>query len=514
MRAWLDKEALLFLWVGLWATLAAAGCTTSLPDCSPDQAQTREGGGYADRLLCPDECDPSTGLGPVSDLCGVFVSASGDDGNEGTKENPVRTTSKAVELWKAKSAPPSGRKPAIYLCGETLTEATGAMLPGGVTVFGSLDCNATGEGKWRYTPGDPARETVLTAPEGQVPLSLQKSTDKILISDVHILAKTATTPGVSSIAVIADRVEATFVRSTLEAGDGAAGKAGDPYPDPAQIGVMGNSGKVACDSMSVNETPGPTNTCGPNEVSQGGVGGQGGMTAGVTGSEGMPVGMSNSGGAGESAATSCQAGGDGAPGMPGAEGANASGLGKLDPSKGYIGNDGQDGQPGTIGQGGGGGGGTRAGPTNANKCPQMMGSGASGGSGGAGGCGGAGGRKGGAAGSSIGVVSLNSKLTFIDSPVKVGNGGAPGMGGAGQVGGMGQPGGAGGASAHGISAGCNGGKGGDGGQGGKGGNGLGGHVIGVAYTVAAPARDDASVIDLMGEKGEGALKVEVQGFPP
>lgn len=525
MRARLEV-ALLLCAVGASAAIAAAGCDV-LPDCATvDQAQGRLDGRRTDRLLClststgnvTEYCDPSKNAGPVDDRCGVFVSASGVDGGAGTKDEPVKTMEQAVAIWSAMAPPPLGGKPAIYLCGEELMEAEGVTFPSGATVFGSLDCNADGEAKWIYAGGDPARETRLTADEGKVPLRLSSGLEAVVISDVHVVAKSVpdTMPGVSSIAVIADQVEVVFVRSVLEAGDGARGMDGEPHAEAALNGVMGNAGKDACLSGAEKETPGPETTCAPKVTSTGGNGGLGGEGTGGFGAEGTPGDLVN-GGNGETGGAACTAGGDGASGSGGSDGMSASGLGLLQREAGYIGVAGEDGKPGTIGQGGGGGGGSRSDPAGAtpNQCPMSMGPGASGGSGGSGGCGGAGGRGGGAGGASIGVVSIDSKLTLNATRVKAGRGGAPGIGGAGQTGGVGQPGGAGGSSAvMGIAKGCNGGKGGDGGSGGKGGDGLGGHAVGIAFTVQAPNVDSASTINLEGEPGTGAVKKDVQEFAP
>lgn len=524
MRARLEV-ALLLCAVGASAAIAAAGCDV-LPDCATvDQAQGRLDGRRTDRLLClststgnvTEYCDPSKNAGPVDDRCGVFVSASGVDGGAGTKDEPVKTMEQAVAIWSAMAPPPLGGKPAIYLCGEELMEAEGVTFPSGATVFGSLDCNADGEAKWIYAGGDPARETRLTADEGKVPLRLSSGLEAVVISDVHVVAKSVpdTMPGVSSIAVIADQVEVVFVRSVLEAGDGARGMDGEPHAEAAPDGVQGNDGKAACDSMATSETTGPPSICASGDESKGGAGAPGGVSSGFPGVAGEPLGEEN-GGSGEGAAA-CTPGSAGAAGAIGLDGTHASGLGSLQREAGYIGVEGEDGKPGINGQGGGGGGSSRSDPTGAtpNQCPMMMGSGASGGSGGSGGCGGAGGRGGGAGGASIGVVSIDSKLTLNATRVRAGRGGAPGIGGAGQTGGVGQPGGAGGSSAvMGIAKGCNGGKGGDGGSGGKGGDGLGGHAVGIAFTVQAPNIDSASTINLEGEPGTGAVKKDVQEFAP
>ncbi|NUQ78847.1 MAG: hypothetical protein HUU21_35430, partial [Polyangiaceae bacterium] len=56
-------------------------------------------------------CIPSENAGAVEDACGVFVAASGDDANDGTRASPVATLAKAVKLAQAGS----GR---VYACAE------------------------------------------------------------------------------------------------------------------------------------------------------------------------------------------------------------------------------------------------------------------------------------------------------------------------------------------------------------------------------------------------------------
>ena len=104
-----------------------------------------------------------------------------------------------------------------------------------------------------------------------------------------------------------------------------------------------------------------------------------------------------------------------------------------------------------------------------------------------GGCGGGGGAPGLAGGSSIGVLSLSTRLTLKAVDIHVGDGGSGGSGGPGGAGGLGAvtPPGACDGLFSGGSTGCAGGPSGSGGPGGDGGGGRGGHSIDVVF------RDDA-----------------------
>lgn len=504
MRAAFDVGLLLGI-VGLSAAFAASGCDYK---CDPDF-------GTAECETPPDpKCVPF--LNPdqaVDSGCGVFVRKTGDDANLGTKDQAVSTIAQAIELWKKNPTADAETKAAIYLCAEEFNEMSGVSLPAGLLIYGGLDCNATDASAWAYvSPGEGEIETVITAPEGTVPLRFLPSTGiGTVLYDVHVIAKTVpdTMPGVSSIAVIAEGANVEFVRSVLETGDGAKGEDGAPYDTAAQGGVNGNDGIAACDMGAFVETEGPMSTCAGGVVSMGGAGAGGAITTTAAPTAGTP-GADNAG-VSESASGPCMPGKIGFSPEPAGTEEPVTGLGSLDKTVGYIGVPGNSGQPGAIGQGGGGGGGTRSKPGAMNQCG--TGPGASGGSGGTGGCGGAGGRPGQPGGSSIAVVSLKSTIKLTETRVRVGKGGAPGLGGSGQTGGAGGIGGIGGAAKPGVAAGCGGGAGGKGGDGGAGSNGVGGHAVGIAFSDTPPDLDEASIIEVTGSAGAGGQSAPTLQIP-
>jgi hypothetical protein len=512
MRAAFEVGLLLGL-VGFSAAFAASGCDHDCTDrfgnllCGA--ASSGSTGGVS------EECDPTVNPVPVADSCGVFVRTAGDDTKAGTKSEPVKTIAKAIERWKTRPTTDGGGKSGVYVCAEEVSELSTVALPAGLVMFGSLDCNAAGEKAWMYVPpGEAASETVITAPEGTVPLRILPSAGMntvTTLTDVHVIAKTVPDimPGVSSIAVIAEGANVEFVRSVLETGDGAKGEDGEPYDMMAQAGTPGNNGIAACDSGALSETDGPMGMCAADVVSNGGVGAAGGVSSAGLSTAGTP-GADNAG-TSESMSGPCTAGKDGSSPDAAATGEPVTGLGMLDKTVGYIGVPGNSGQPGAIGQGGGGGGGTRSKPGMTNLCG--TGPGASGGSGGTGGCGGAGGRPGQPGGSSIAVVSLNSAIKLTETRVRVGNGGAPGLGGPGQTGGSGGMGGTGGAAKMNVAAGCNGGTGGKGGDGGAGSDGLGGHAVGIAFTDREPDLGEGAIIESLGDPGAGGQSAPTLQIP-
>ncbi|WP_437851506.1 PGRS family protein [Sorangium sp. So ce363] len=481
----------------------AGGCSSPCErsqTCPPEASGATEGGG------APSRCVPNESGAPVDDACGVFVTAGGDDGADGTKAAPLGTLGAAIARARENGTA------RVYACAETFEVEAALEMPAGVTLYGGLDC-ARG---WAYAGASDSARTTLTAAEGVIPLALRGGEGVARIEDAAIVARSidASNPekrGLSSIAAVAEAVAVELVRCALEAGDGAPGEEGAAHAEPAQRGGDGSAGNAACSADIVVPANAPVNACGapedPSDDSFGGSGGVGFQSSGGAGSPGSP-GIAMNSGAGEVAAE-CTAGTAGDNGIHGEPGAGARGVGEIAAS-GYAGVAGSDGAPGTTAQGGGGGGGAKGG-TAAGQCTAGSAGGASGGSGGAGGCGGAGGRGGGAGGSSIALVSLDATFLFQDVTTATGRGGDGGAGGPGQGGGPAGAGGPGGGVPEGATAlrpGCTGGPGGTGGRGGTGGGGLGGHAIGIAHVGAAPPAE--GVTFAVGKAGAGGVGVDAE----
>lgn len=509
-----------FLPMVVLATAYVSGCFHFAEDCELNPtlecgSWTPKGTGSASNSStsgtggAPSGCIPSEDPKTAVDTsCGVFVSASGNDGATGAQDKPVQSLKQAVMLAL-------GGEKRIYACAEDLAGAV--ELPAGITVYGGLDCGMMPR-SWLYV-GEKAK-TTITAEAETIPLTLASGTGTKLF-DLRVLAKAATNAGGSSIAVVANQVLAEITGCVFEAGDGKEGSQGKPYPSAASSGTMGVKGGDACSANTVLGGDSIAGMCGtPDSIS--GLGGSGTLISGGDGSKGSPTGATN-GGAGEGA-SSCIPGTNGNDGTPGMSGVGATGLGTISTS-GFGGIIGMPGLLGPPGQGGGGGGGAKGGMA-LDKCPVAgMTGGAAGGSGGSGGCGGVGGKGGSPGGSSIALLSLSSSLTFSQVTLSTGKGGNGGDGGVGQDGGgPGAPG-KGGAipmSATSLNVGCDGGFGGTGGKGGKGGGGAGGHSIAIAFTGTKPVQGEWTattgtfgVGGLGGNAvGEGApgVKAEMQEF--
>ncbi|WP_437549444.1 PGRS family protein [Sorangium sp. So ce367] len=428
----------------------------------------------------------------MDDTCGVFVASTGNDGNVGTRAEPVATLAEGLQR-----AAKNGT--GVYACAETFEEAI--VLPAGAKLFGGLDC-AKG---WTWI-GETAKTVVAPSEEG-IALKVTRGEDPVRIEDVSVHAAGAEVPGTSSIAVLVDAAKAELTRCELVAAKGADGAKGEDAPTaPPEQASPGNAGTNAC--SDVDGTPGSdatlaggaqvVNECG-DDLSIGGGGGDGNVTNGGDGATSQGTAETARGGVGEPFSGAWDCGGaepngrgdDGSNGAPGDVGEAASGLGTLNTS-GFAGVSGGDGGPGKPGQGGGGGGGAKGG---AAICPgAMRGAGASGGSGGPGGCGGLPGQGGGAGGASIALASVDGKVTLKDCVLKAGNGGKGGAGGDLQPGGSGGPGGAGGLGVGGSKNACTGGQGGQGGNGGPGGGGLGGPSFAIAYRGEAVKQEGQTML--------------------
>jgi hypothetical protein len=479
------RTAWMLAWLGLapGAAVMFTGCGTAYDEFFRPLSELSEGasGGSGGNLACAGEPNAVN----TTEECGVFARADAMGASDaGTREKPYTTLQAAIEA----AAKTTGR---VYACSsapflETVTVAAG------VEIYGGFDCASS----WAWKAD---AKSELTGPADAIALTVTSEAVGLMIKNFTIAAPSATIKGGSSIAVVVDDVEASFVRCEVKAGDGldgedgalptgAAAKGQDAPPsDPTKTnacisGVVagGVSGVTMCEEGST----------------AGGLGGKGGVQGpnlnGLKGASGAPLtAAGGGGGTGATATTACIDGGkgkDGDTGTHGAAGPANTSADKLSLT-GLSGGDGSDGSTGKAGQGGGGGGGATAGTFCTSAGSPTPGNGASGGGGGAGGCGGKGGGGGKAGGSSIAIVSMGAGLTLTDVTLSLGKGGKGGNGTAGFAGGGAGKGAAGGAASgfSGSKPGCQGGNGGLGGDGGAGGGGRGGHTVGVGFAISPSA---------------------------
>jgi hypothetical protein len=425
----------------------------------------------------PIVCIPSASNAPVASSCGVFVSSSlGSDSNEGTQAKPYKSIGAA--LMKANVA-------RVYVCAESFTEEV--TLAAAVDLYGGLDCKS-----WAYVGA--TTKTKLTAKGDHIPLTLGNAAGAATVEDFAIVAAAATTPGGSSIAVLANGATASLTRCELTSGDasqGDPGASGGAQAAQAEVGKVGGDAGLSGVGSVTGGAGGQNLVC----ALAGGKGGDGGAISLGDGGNGFQGDINLGGAKGlGNTGTGCTDGSKGGDGIPGPVALGAQGIGVLS-ATGYQGADGDAGQDGGNGKSGGGGGGSKASTTV---------HGAGGGGGGAGGCGGKHGTGGKAGGSSFALVSIGAQVTLAGCTLATGKGGAGGKGGDGQFGQAGGKNGDGGGGNGTVVNACAGGFGGAGGPGSNGGGGLGGHALGIAVTGAAPTLDAATQKAItLGAKGTG-----------
>ncbi|WP_437648216.1 hypothetical protein [Sorangium sp. So ce362] len=415
----------------------------------------------------------------MSDACAVFASASAEPGGDGTKAKPYASLGEAI-------ANADGKRVLACTSGAF---AESVRIEAGLKVIGGFDCDA------EWTWNEEAR-SAIAAPANQIALTLGEGASGAKVRSFSVRAESATEPGGSSIGVAVADVEAELAQVDVAAGDGMAGANGETPTEAPQAGAGApdteqTRASNACGLPAAVRGGDPGVTMCEDGETRGGVGGLGGITGteegnGQKGADGAPLPEPNPeeyglGGAGQTGGN-CRQGEPGAPG-----GLGDAGNAGSDTQLTLAGIAGGDGGNGTTGKRGQDGGGAKAGlfcPAGPNT---VEGPGASGGGGGgAGGCGGKGGGAGKAGGSSIGIMSLGTKLVLTEVTVAVGTAGKRGDRVAGQNGADGGAGATAGVASPNPPSipGCKGGDGGRGGAGGPGGGGRGGHAVGIAYAAA------------------------------
>jgi len=230
----------------LLVALSVASCSSTLPNSAPVDASAdpplRDSG--IDAEPPPVGCDTPTEPGKdaadcLVDAFGVFVSPTGDDANDGTKAKPFKTLEKAL----------GASRPRIAICEGSYAEVLDIQRD--VEIYSGFDCSFTKEaGKAKIAP---ASSTGLTVSSGTVKLF-----------DMEVEAKSATTPGGSSIGIFAKGGELQLTRSKVTARDGAEGvpaaATGDNKADVELVGnpstgQAGATSKVCTCKLGVDRAP-------------------------------------------------------------------------------------------------------------------------------------------------------------------------------------------------------------------------------------------------------------------
>lgn len=423
-----------------------------------------------------DNCDGTDG---VAEKCVYTSLSTGDDATGGgTRESPVKTIARAIEL-----AGTNGSN-AVCLSGDIYQEKV--TMVSGISVYGGFDEN---DPDFKFRRSAKATTTVKSTIVGFTASKIDIDTH---IEGLSIEVDAASSFGSNVYGVLlSGGTGQLFVRynaiSVGAAQDGAPGAAGQ-QPSAANA-AGGKNGTAGAEENSNSGFGGAVPMC----PVPGGKGGDGGINT-APGLDGSPGTGGTPGGKGAtpngctptvgSPGTPGDPGGNGTNGGPGTTGAGGPAIGIIEAGF-YTPGHGKDGTPGGNGKAGGGGGGGGGG-SDAFLCNwDKGGGGGSGGCGGVGGNQGAGGRGG---GGSFAVFAAGGRIVVDgNEQLLAGDGGRGGKGGDSAVGQFGGPGGAGGNSSDDSGPGGKGGSGGNGASGAPGGGGGGGPSACLAFSVSAIA---------------------------
>ncbi|HVH47758.1 MAG TPA: hypothetical protein VM925_35725, partial [Labilithrix sp.] len=163
----------------------------------------------------------------MTEKFGVFVSNSGTPDGEGTRDRPVSSISRGIELARATAK-------RVYVCKGKYKESV--VLANAVSVIGGYDCSA----KWSNDEGE---RSTLEAPTSPALLAKDIVNDTSLIG-FDVIAPDATPANTSSIGLIAQNAKhLAIVRTKITAGDALDGTPGTtPSDETNGPEVNGGSG--------------------------------------------------------------------------------------------------------------------------------------------------------------------------------------------------------------------------------------------------------------------------------
>ena len=165
------------------------------------------GGEAGGGVPCDTTKNPTTEECLVADDYSVFVAPSGKDDAAGTKDAPVATLSKAIEMAGGKF---------VVVCDATYDEHV--TITSGAQIYGGFDC-----ADWSAETGAPLFKPTSAGPA----LKIDSVTEPVAISGLSFEVGDATGSGETALTALVNASSSvTFEGVSLKAGKGKAGAAG------------------------------------------------------------------------------------------------------------------------------------------------------------------------------------------------------------------------------------------------------------------------------------------------
>ncbi|WP_437599286.1 hypothetical protein [Sorangium sp. So ce590] len=264
--------------------LASAGCGTAPGVDDPKGAPPCDGPSTCGGDPVPESvCLQQLAKGQLVDGCGVFVNHpffGGDDANPGTKDRPVRSLQRGIELAR------TGRG-RVFATSDGFEESI--TLPSGVDIYGGF--NVVDWEPLKDTPRPSQGMSKVLPSVGQIALIVEPAhagdtgaADGVSIID-HMFFSSQMHVGM----IVRSGTAVEIVGSWIESDYGLGGHDGDKSPGRAVSGPDGQVGGDACSAATVPGGVRAVNSCEGGIPRAGGKGGDGLADGAGDGEDGEPV---------------------------------------------------------------------------------------------------------------------------------------------------------------------------------------------------------------------------------
>ncbi len=211
-------------------TAAPPGCGDGVvegDEACDDGAHNGDGYGW-----CKATCSGRQTTSPNA----IYVATSGDDGNPGTRDAPLRSVGAGIVKAAATDAD-------VYVSKGVYAEAGTLALAEGVSIFGGFDA----DDDWSRSPDNLTRVDVAAATAATA-----KGLAAVTVLDLLTLAGAdAGAPGSSAYGVLASESDGlTIVDAVIEVGRGSDGSDATPSSGSAASGGVGAPGQPGCEDST------------------------------------------------------------------------------------------------------------------------------------------------------------------------------------------------------------------------------------------------------------------------